>query len=301
MAKRIGTIVIVSLVASAAFLLYQAHQAIAYQTEPASSQFGLAPGIARQRQALNPSSAQNIVKSAQSIAQPSATSSVYDNTALADEARLLTKQWQAQLVVGPGWLHILVQIERHDDSGGPLPNGQIIPASFQFDQWFELNANSQVIRDVSIMRGLDNNVIQVATYQDGLWRNSALPDGSTPNQGIPEAPSLDFNFVHDLSLANTWGPSVTVNRNEVVSAEGHRQVLFEIRQDFSPAEKLANFSAEVSAQTMSLTVDETTGQVIGTDEYAHFLNGDVLHTAHSQYVTVEHVSDAPAEILGFLK
>lgn len=302
MLKRIGSIVIVSLLASAAFLLYQAHQATAYQAEPASSQVGLAPSIVRQRQMLTPSSAQDVVDAAQSVAQTSATATatVYDNAALADEVRLLTEQWQAQLA-GPGWLHILVQIERHDDSGGSLPNGQVIPSSFQFDQWFEFDANNQVIRDVSMMRGLDNKVIQVATYQDGSWRNSALADSATPNLGAPEPPSLDFNFVHELSLANTWGPSVTVYRDEAVSADGHRQVIFGIRQDFSPAQKLANFPAELSAQTISLTVDATTGQVIGTDQFAHLLNGDVVLIEQSQYVTVEHVSEVPAEILGFLE
>lgn len=72
----------------------------------------------------------------------------------------------------PGWLHIRAQSENlRGESMGVLPDGSEIPANQFTDTWYFIDAQGFVRDAVGYMSDEAGRIVQVVTYQDGIWHN----------------------------------------------------------------------------------------------------------------------------------
>jgi hypothetical protein len=116
---------------------------------------------------------------------------------------------------GPGWVHLHSR-EIFEESLGTLPDGTVIPAKYQVDEWFELDGNGLVIRAVSRQLDLSGNLLQISIFKDGRWTN--LTTRESWEQPPYELQPLDYAF-SDLALsAVKTGKSLTT---QSVNFEGN--------------------------------------------------------------------------------
>jgi len=116
---------------------------------------------------------------------------------------------------GPGWVHLHSR-EIFEESLGTLPDGTVIPAEYQVDDWFELDQNGLVVRAVSRQLDLSGNILQMSLFKDGRWTN--LTTRESWEQPPYELQPLDYAFT-DLALsAAKTGKGLT---RQAVNFEGN--------------------------------------------------------------------------------
>ena len=287
MAKRLGFVLTLALAASTTVLFYQ----LRAPTVAAHDFIGIFKGTD-----IVPPTPPSVINATE--ASPEAAASSLDGNLLAEELGNLIEPWQSTLVYGPGWLHIVYRVERPQIgfSAGTLSTGQDIPSGFDYDTWYQLDASGEVAAVVNQMLDLDGNIVQVSIYKDGAWQNLTL--GEDPYQGTAIV-ALDFGFIRDLGMASNYGTHLA--RQESMSPDGHTIVTFELRDTFTPPQRFDGDSTEVAAISKSVSVDATTGQIVGGDQFNTLANGDVQLTEHAEYITTEHVSEAPTTIVDYLR
>lgn len=210
---------------------------------------------------------------------------------LAERDRLVT-DWRASVAGQNGWLHMKVLYDRELDGGGILPNGVPIPQDYISELWYKLSDGYRVTQMVNFMWDLEGNLVQVATYRDGYWRN--FSDNSKVAGTLPDWPQ-DDRFI----AGNVFYNKIT--REDISSAEtatavfayqyGHPAISF----DEAGLENIA-----ITGGIIQETIDAATGQVISVST-AHFLaDGSEIFADEYTYLLVEVIDDLPTNVAEYL-
>jgi hypothetical protein len=88
--------------------------------------------------------------------------------------------WEQTIIGQPGWLRTTVHYEQREDAAFTLPDGTLIPNEYIMDMWYLLDETGSTVQMVNIGYDLEKNVLQAATYQDGIWRIFAI---NSKNEG----------------------------------------------------------------------------------------------------------------------
>ncbi len=131
------------------------------------------------------------------------------------ELRALNQLRSQTYFKGPGWVHLHSR-EIFEESLGTLPDGTLIPAEYQVDDWYELDENGLVVRAVSRQLDLSGNILQTSLFKDGSWAN--LTTRESWEQPPYELQPLDYAFTDLAISAAKTGKSLT---RQAVNFEGN--------------------------------------------------------------------------------
>ncbi|VAW42938.1 hypothetical protein MNBD_CHLOROFLEXI01-4054 [hydrothermal vent metagenome] len=215
-----------------------------------------------------------------------------ENAQLFAERNRLVADWRASVAGQNGWLYMKVLYDRELDGGGVLPNGVPIPQDYISEQWYKLSDGSSVTQMVSFMWDLEGNLVQVATYRDGYWRN--FSDNSKVAGTLLDWPQ-DDRFI----AGNVFYNKIT--REDISSAEtattvftyqyGHPAISF----DEAGLEDIA-----ITGGIIRETIDAATGQVM-TVSTTHFLaDGSEIFADEYTYLLVEVIDNLPTNVADYL-
>jgi hypothetical protein len=137
-----------------------------------------------------------------------------DQNAVLTDLQNLNQLRSRTFFQGPGWVHLHSR-EIFEESLGTLPDGTVIPAEYQMDEWYQMDENGLVVRAVSRQMDLSGDILQISLLKDGRWTN--LTTRESWEQPPFELQPLDYAF-SDLALsAAKTGKSLT---RQAVNFEG---------------------------------------------------------------------------------
>jgi len=203
------------------------------------------------------------------------------------ERQLLIDQWAEAVAQSPGWWHVVVRYDREDGDYGTLPNGKTIPADALGERWYLLNEAGVVESAISIMRDLDGEEVQFATFQDGTWRHFGL---NSVYQGDPPALTWEQHL--------EAGTISSMTRRELTTDNQQSEVQFVIRHSFPPV-PLDDEGGETATGGMLVeTYDGKTGQIL-RGEKVLLLGGNEQERQildSFEYLVLERVQGLPEDV-----
>ncbi len=165
------------------------------------------------------------------------------------------------------------------------------------ETWWQLNEKNLVVAAVTFMRDETGQVVQVATFRDGLWRNLTFTD-QPPTPGEAFAPDLDFGFSNDVVRSEAWGSRVS--RGEALNAAGQKTVTFTIHDDFAKPKTMAGYEKDIVRGESRATFDAQSGQLLHVERVMAMADGEERTVERAEFVTVEHVSAPSQEVAEYL-
>ena len=199
---------------------------------------------------------------------------------------ILLDTWAKSLAQDPGWKHTIVAYDFEEETHGTLPNGVVIPGDYVLDTWTYLDEAGKATSVVNIMKDMNGNMVQLATYRDGYWRSFA--DGEiwagdppvTPWQGFAE--SL-------IQVPNA------IEQEEIV-IDGRAAAVFSTRETHPPI-PLEDANGElVSGHILREAFDLATGQPLKVETMFILEDGTEYFFSKYEFQLVETVKDLPPDV-----
>lgn len=216
------------------------------------------------------------------------------NKLIAEEVRALVTRWSGSTLRGAGWVHLVTRHQSDQDEAGILPNGQPIPLDYVMDEWYQLDQQKQVLTVISIMKDENDRVVQVGTFQEGLWRNSIAGEAYPGEAAL----YLDFGFSRNIEQATAHGkPAV---RYEASMAD-RPVVTFAIGEQFDSPLNMAGYTEPVVSAEHQATFDSESGQLLSLARVFVMGDGEQRVVETTTIIAMESVREPPAEVLEFLK
>lgn len=227
--------------------------------------------------------------SSEQASQPddAATQEAKNNDLLAERQALIDR-WSHSITKGPGWLRTVVRYDRSEGDYGLLPGGAPIPEDFIFETWYQLDESGAVKAMVNIMWDLDGQMVQFATYRDGIWRDFGF--GSL-SQGEPPR----------LYWAHTFVPNqISLISRDQLNQAGKQTEVFTTRETFAPVQLDDMDGAIVRGSLIREMFDTNTGQILQIETVILLADGTEHVLDQLAYQAVEKVTIPPQEITDLL-
>jgi hypothetical protein len=232
--------------------------------------------------------------------QPVTVNSLVDNqgqtdevTALLADRNQLASNWQSSVEEQSGWLHMKILYDREFEGGGTLPDGTRIPRDYISEIWYKSSNAETTAQMVNLMWDLEGNLVQVATYRDGYWRN--FSDNSKVADTPPALPQ-DDRFI---------AGNVAYNKiiREDKSSDDLPTVPFTYHYSH-PALSYDEIGLEgvtINGGIIRETIDTTTGQVLYVTTTFQMADGSERFSDEYSYLLTEIVDDVPADVAEYLE
>lgn len=239
-------------------------------------------------------------KSPAETIQPETVNSLVDNqgqtdevTALLTERNQLVASWQSSVKEQRGWLHMKILYNREFDGGGTLPNGNQIPQDYISEIWYKTDNADATIQMVNLMWDMEGDLVQVATYRDGYWRN--FSDNSKVADMPPTLPQ-DDRFV---------AGNVAYNKivRENISSDKEPEAVFTYHYSH-PAISYDEIGFEgitINGGIIQETIDIVTGQTLNVTTIFQMTDGSERLADEYTYLLTEIVDDVPANVAEYLE
>ncbi len=216
-----------------------------------------------------------------------------DVTDLLSERNQLVAKWQSSVKTQSGWLHMKILYDREFDSGGILPNGHPIPQDYISEIWYKPDNGDATAQMVNLMWDIEGNLVQVATYRDGYWRNFS---DNSKMVDIPPTLPQDDRFVAGNVAYNK------IIREDISSDKGSTAVF---TYHYShPAISYDNTGFEgitIKGGIIQETIDIATGQTLKVTTTFQMTDGSKRLADEYTYLLTEIVDDVPANVFEYLE
>jgi hypothetical protein len=182
--------------------LYGVPVAAIYEANPVLSDGVLRPGLA----IIIPLGARAQVTPFAPMPPPSTPEPAVQ--ALLAELNRLVAQRRTALLNGPGWLYVHIQRTNSANCGSLLPNGAFNPCEIEEHDWYELNAQGEIVTVITRQLDPSGNVFQESVTRGGLTRN--LTFGYEITAPLTTTYETDWGFVGHAAAAVARGASFTI-------------------------------------------------------------------------------------------
>jgi hypothetical protein len=197
----------------------------------------------------------------------------------------LTQKWSQTMGTGPGWVHLLTEMD--NPNGGVQANGNPAPVWGQWDDWYLIDATGHRINAISRTLDRAGNEDHVTVLRNGFWDN--LSDGSRQ----PDDPTFTMFDRWDDGVIETFAEWIRTGGKIIKSskqdANDQEVVIFQVTQ------QNVRETATYAAQTGQL-LERTLGrQTDGIQE-----NGGYKIEERTTNLKQERVNSPPETILALL-
>jgi hypothetical protein len=216
--------------------------------------------------------------------------------ALNQEVQSLVSKQRQEVVQGEGWIHVVELHQRNKQTAGSLSIGQQIPLNYNFDTWYHLNEQGNVIEMVNLMKDGNGKVIQASTYSKGVWENLTVGEKW---QGEPPMLNLDYGFSNDVANASSWGS--VLGREENSLPDGKTTLIFTIRDAFDQPVKFEGYEKLVVSGETRAYFDQQSGALLSLNRIFVDENGNEFFAEQMTILVIEK-SDLPStDVLVYLE
>ncbi len=237
-------------------------------------------------------------KNPEETIQPETANSLVDDqgqadnvTALLTERNQLVANWQSSVKEQRGWLHMKILYNREFDGGGKLPNGNPIPQDYISEIWYKTDNAEATTQMVNLMWDLEGNLVQVATYRDGYWRN--FSDNSKVADMPPTLPQ-DDRFV----AGNVAYDKIV---REDISSDKELTAMFTYYYSHPAISYDEIDGIIINGSIIQETIDVTTGQTLKVTTTFQMADGSERLADEYSYLLTEIVDDVPANVTEYLE
>ena len=206
------------------------------------------------------------------------------------EAVDLLNGWQASLLSGPGWIHL---VDRRFDSGG---GNQLFGGRTEIlsEEWYQRDEQGFVATRAHLDRGTDGTILQQSYTQDGRTVNLTF--------GIDEpadpAFQLDLASGYSQALLSALRSGSQIVRSETVF-EGRKAIVYTWTQD--PASPLKMEAGRlVAASARREILDLESGRPLVSELYETTSAGEERMVWKIVHETAERVQTLPQEVQDLL-
>lgn len=207
------------------------------------------------------------------------------------EVQLLAQQFDASFQQRPGWVHVIK--ETHTD---PRPGQDFPPPYLKSEQWYEIDAEGYVTRNVWLDYNDAGQIIQQAATV-GDYSVNFTNGFSGFNNGARYRISLDM-LTQDLSRAAEY--DTLVIREETTCDDGKPCLLITLLDTFASPVQNPGETQAFSGSGRRVWIDLETGQQIKEQSFWLLKDGSEEITSTSTTRLVEKVAFPPQEILDML-
>lgn len=232
--------------------------------------------------------------------QPKTANSLVDDqgqadnvTALLTERNQLVANWQSSVKEQRGWLHMKILYNREFDGRGTLPNGNPIPQDYISEIWYKTDNVDATTQMVNLMWDLEGNLVQVATYRDGYWRN--FSDNSKVADMPPTLPQDDRFVAGNVAYNKIVREDISSDKEPVAMFTYHYSHPA-ISYDEAGFEGIT-----INGGIIQETIDITTGQTLKVTTTFQMTDGSERLADEYTYLLTEIVDDVPANVSEYLE
>ena len=214
-------------------------------------------------------------------------------TALLSDRNQLVANWQSSVKEQSGWLHMKILYDREFEGGGTLPDGTRIPRDYISEIWYKSSNADTTAQMVNLMWDLEGNLVQVATYRDGYWRN--FSDNSKVADTPPTLPQDDrfiagnvaYNKIIREDKSSDELPTVTFTYHYSHPGISYDEIGLE--------------GVTINGGIIRETIDMTTGQVLNVTTTFQIADGSERFLDEYSYLLTEIVDNVPADVAEYLE
>ncbi|HWR65924.1 MAG TPA: hypothetical protein VN364_07370 [Bellilinea sp.] len=211
-------------------------------------------------------------------------------------SNLLVKAGDAANSYKPGWL-VQTSSKESELTGdnGTLPNGTVIPEAYNMETWVNIDNTATVIQSVSIMTGLDGQIIQVGIQDHGKGWNTAT---MTQKDVIP--PSFITRWENPLReiLAQLETEAVTMSRDFL---NGSEVIYCSVFTFFPQPLQVNGVDEEIVSSEVVHWIDSATGLVLQIDIFSTTVSGERFKAQSTTYSPIEPVAAPDPAVLEYLE
>ena len=215
-------------------------------------------------------------------------------SSFADEIQSLIDKWQGSALVGEGWLHLVEFHDRNKDQIGKLPNGEEIPMDYISDTWYHLSEDGEIVALVAMMKDTNENIVQIGTYFDGLWRNVTMGEEWA---GEADEVGLDYGFIKDIGNSEFYGSIVSREEN---AADGNQEIVFSITDIFHSPTKIEGFDMLIAKGVKQISFDQQSGAISFIERFLVDEYGNERLLERMKISLIEKIASPPPEVLDYL-
>ena len=216
-----------------------------------------------------------------------------DVIGLLSERNQLVANWQTSVEAQSGWLHMKILYDQEFGSGGMLPNGTQIPQDYISEIWYKSNDADATVQMVNLMWDLEGNLVQVATYRDGYWRN--FSDNSKEAGTPPSLPQDDRFVAGNVAYNKIVREDIPSDKDSITVFTYHYS---------HPAISYDNTGFEgviINGGIIQEMIDFTTGQPLKVTTIFQMTDGSERIADEYTYLLTEIVNDVPTNVFEYLE
>lgn len=218
------------------------------------------------------------------ISTPSSEEGVNQKELLSKEIQDLFLAKEQELLK-PGWFHIVYKTSfRKDVDRGFLTDGVPFPNEYIIEDWYLLDEESYVIKAVTFMRDLDENILQKSVFFDGTWMNTTLNDNMVTGAFKPliDGGYMTMVLASDTALEKIDPSDINSNQDLTV---------YEIRAA-SP-----DGSSEIFATRLYF---DSNGNFVKAVSVLVYKDGTEVVDSETEYLLTENVNDPSDAVMEYL-
>ncbi len=206
------------------------------------------------------------------------------------EVQALVQKFDQSIIQGPAWIHVV-----YENTAKNLPVGQTYPPPYyQDEEWYEIDANGWVLRNLSTHRDSSGNILQQSASIGTKGVNFTTGDSF---ENSPYRLSLDF-LSRDLDSALQRGQSVL--REETNCDDGSPCLLVTVLERFSQPIQNPDAPAAFYGHGLRVWINLESGLQVKHQSFWQLQDGEEQVDFTQHVLLVENVITPPKDVLDIL-
>jgi len=211
---------------------------------------------------------------------------------IAKEVKELSQQWHDANKMA-GWIHIVSRWQLDYDEISVAPNGKIMENEFVNDEWYLLDEQGQIKKQVLIQRDINGDVIQVSALRDNTGYNLTY--------GIKMSmPDEAFEFVWDFGFPREAIRLAGSIEKEIISLEGKTCVLYTVTEENLSPITISEYNEPVIAIKTRACFEPDSGKMLFSDRVVIMSSGAERINPSVKLVSWETGVQPPTEVSTYL-
>ena len=165
---------------------------------------------------------------------------------------------------------------------------------YVIDTWYHLGNDGKLVALAALMKDTDENIVQISTFSNGLWRNFTLGEEWA---GGADSVNLDYGFIKDITNSDLYGSVVSREDKEI---NGNRMIVFSLTDVFKQPTVIAGYDTPIIEGVRRIAFEEQTGAILFVERILRDENGKERLVERIEFLLIEKLPSPPPDILGYL-
>lgn len=212
-----------------------------------------------------------------------------------DLVKEMVQRWKEGGLPGSGWVHFVYRTSSSVENGVFLPDGNLMPRTYLKDGWYFLNDQGLVEKDVVTLKDEYGNVLQQASFANGIHFNLTLDEKFEGVQYYEL--KLDLGLLQRFSDMEAQGVNITT---QDIDYKGKLSKEFSATGVYQNPAILNNSPLPVESITLVASFDNQSGAMNWSKTLWKLTDGTEVIFEEVEIVSLERV-EAPDDIIAIME